>query len=101
MVSALVYWGATYCQTYLVGWIGQRALQDLRLRIFRHLQSMPVGFYERRQAGVLISRMTNDVEALAPGEGCYAAFLTHKGKMLGDMRVLDAGGELLRLEAIE
>ncbi|MBA3327891.1 MAG: ABC transporter ATP-binding protein [Solirubrobacterales bacterium] len=64
VISALVYWGATYAQTYLVGWVGQRALQDLRLRIFRHLQDQPVGFYERRQAGQLISRMTNDVQAL-------------------------------------
>jgi ABC-type multidrug transport system fused ATPase/permease subunit len=64
VVAALVYWSASYLQSYLVGWVGQRALQDLRLRIFRHLQSMPVGFYERRQAGVLISRMTNDVDAL-------------------------------------
>ncbi len=64
VVSALAFWGATYVQTYLVGWVGQRALQDLRLRIFEHLQSQPIGFYERRQAGVLISRMTNDVQAL-------------------------------------
>jgi ABC-type multidrug transport system fused ATPase/permease subunit len=64
VASALVYWGASYAQTYLVGWVGQRALQDLRLRIFAHLQSQPVGFYERRQAGQLISRMTNDVQAL-------------------------------------
>ncbi|MDX6689072.1 MAG: ATP-binding cassette, subfamily bacterial [Solirubrobacteraceae bacterium] len=64
VVSALVFWGASYAQTYLVGWVGQRALQDLRLRIFSHLQSQPVGFYERRQAGALISRMTNDVQAL-------------------------------------
>ncbi len=64
LAAALVYWAATYAQTYLVGWVGQRALQDLRLRIFRHLQSQPIGFYERRQAGQLISRMTNDVQAL-------------------------------------
>jgi ABC-type multidrug transport system fused ATPase/permease subunit len=64
VVSALVVWAATYAQTYLVGWVGQRALADLRLQIFRHLQEMPVGFYERRPAGMLISRMTNDVEAL-------------------------------------
>jgi ABC-type multidrug transport system fused ATPase/permease subunit len=64
VVSALVVWGATFAQTYFVGWVGQRALADLRLQIFRHLQEMPVGFYERRPAGVLISRMTNDVEAL-------------------------------------
>ena len=43
----------------------------------------------------LQGQVTNDVEGLTPGEGCYAAFLTHKGKMLGDMRVLDAGDELL------
>jgi ABC-type multidrug transport system fused ATPase/permease subunit len=64
VASALVVWAATFAQTYLVGWVGQRALADLRLQIFRHLQDMPVGFYERRPAGVLISRMTNDVEAL-------------------------------------
>ncbi len=64
VVSALVFWGATYLETYLVGWVGQRALQDLRLRIFKHLQAQPIGFYERRRAGALISRMTNDVQAL-------------------------------------
>jgi ATP-binding cassette subfamily B protein len=64
VISALVVWAASYAQTYLVGWVGQRALADLRLQIFRHLQDMPVAFYERRPAGVLISRMTNDVEAL-------------------------------------
>jgi folate-binding protein YgfZ len=39
-------------------------------------------------------QVTNDVEALTPGTGCYAAFLTNKGKMLGDLRVLDLGDEL-------
>ena len=43
----------------------------------------------------LQGQVTNDVEALTPGTGCYAAFLTPKGKMLGDMRVLDTGDELL------
>jgi tRNA-modifying protein YgfZ len=43
----------------------------------------------------LHGQVTNDVEALTPGHGCYAAFLTHKGKMLGDLRVLDLGDELL------
>ncbi len=42
----------------------------------------------------LNGQVTNDVEALAPGSGCYAAFLTHKGKMLGDLRVLHLGDEL-------
>jgi ABC-type multidrug transport system fused ATPase/permease subunit len=62
--SALLFWGATYAQTYLVGWVGQRALQDLREEIYTHLQTMSIGFFTRRKPGVLISRMTNDVEAL-------------------------------------
>jgi tRNA-modifying protein YgfZ len=43
----------------------------------------------------LQGQVTNDVEALTPGTGCYAALLSPKGKMLGDMRILDAGAELL------
>ena len=62
--AALVNWGATYAQTFLVNWVGQRALQDLRIRIFEHLQRLSIGFYSRNRAGVLISRMTNDVQAL-------------------------------------
>jgi ATP-binding cassette subfamily B protein len=62
--SALLVWTMGYLQTYLVGWIGQRALADLRIRILAHLQELPIGFYEGRPAGVLISRITNDVEAL-------------------------------------
>ena len=62
--SVLLFWAASYAQTYLVGWVGQRALQDLRLRIYRHLQGMSIGFFTRRKAGVLISRLTNDVQAL-------------------------------------
>jgi ABC-type multidrug transport system fused ATPase/permease subunit len=64
IASALVLWGATYAQTYLVGWVGQRALQDLRQRIYDHLQGMSIGFFTRNRPGVLISRMTNDVQAL-------------------------------------
>ncbi len=64
LAAALLVWLMTSAQTYLVGWVGQRALADLRLRIFTHLQRQPIGFYESRPAGVLISRMTNDVEAL-------------------------------------
>ncbi len=43
----------------------------------------------------LQGQVSNDVLALEPGEGCYAALLTPKGKMLGDLRVLDTGAELL------
>ena len=43
----------------------------------------------------LHGQISNDIEGLEPGRGCYAALLTHKGKMLGDLRVLDVGDELL------
>jgi ABC-type multidrug transport system fused ATPase/permease subunit len=64
LASAVIYALASYAQSYLVGWVGQRALQDLRLRLFEHLQSLSIGFYSRNRAGVIISRLTNDVEAL-------------------------------------
>ncbi|HWF35702.1 MAG TPA: glycine cleavage T C-terminal barrel domain-containing protein [Solirubrobacteraceae bacterium] len=46
-------------------------------------------------AEFLQGQVTNDVEGLEPGSGCYAAFLTPKGKMLGDLRILATGDELL------
>ena len=62
--AALANWAASAAQTYLTGWVGQRALQDLRVQLFRHLQTLSLGFYSRVRAGVVISRITNDVEAL-------------------------------------
>jgi ATP-binding cassette subfamily B protein len=64
LAAALINWGATYVQTLLLNWVGQRALQDLRLQLFEHLQRLSIGFYSRNKTGVLISRITNDVEAL-------------------------------------
>jgi ATP-binding cassette subfamily B protein len=64
LASSALNWGATYLQTYLINWVGQRALQDLRIELFEHLQRLSVGFYSRNKAGVLISRLTNDVQAL-------------------------------------
>ena len=46
-------------------------------------------------AEFLQGQVTNDVEALSPGEGCYAALLNHKGKMRADMRVLRAADWIL------
>ncbi|HET7445598.1 MAG TPA: ABC transporter ATP-binding protein [Solirubrobacterales bacterium] len=64
VVTAIIYAVATYAETYMVGWVGTRALQDMRERLFSHIQSMSIGFFTRKSPGVLISRMTNDVEAL-------------------------------------
>ncbi len=51
-------------QTYFTGWTGERILADLRNTLFRHLQKLSLGYYERNRAGVIISRLTNDVDAL-------------------------------------
>ena len=60
-VAAFVLSGA---QTYFTGWVGERALADLRIQLFRHLQRLSLGFYERNRTGAIVSRITNDVEAL-------------------------------------
>jgi ABC-type multidrug transport system fused ATPase/permease subunit len=65
MVGALVLgWLAVYAQTYLIGWVGQHALRDLRTRLFDHLQTLSISYFDRHGAGTLISRLTNNVEAL-------------------------------------
>jgi ATP-binding cassette, subfamily B, bacterial len=64
LLAGLLNWGMTYAQTYLTGWVGERMLADLRTKLFEHLQRLSLGFYERNRAGVVISRLTNDVEAL-------------------------------------
>ena len=51
-------------QTYLTGWVGERALADLRIRLFEHLQRLSLGYFERNRTGAIVSRITNDVEAL-------------------------------------
>jgi ABC-type multidrug transport system fused ATPase/permease subunit len=64
LAAGLINWGMSYAQTYLTGWVGERILADLRNRLFDHLQRLSLGFYERNRAGVIISRLTNDVEAI-------------------------------------
>ena len=64
LVAGLLNWGMSYAQTYLTGWVGERILADLRNRLFDHLQRLSLGFFERTRAGVIISRLTNDVEAI-------------------------------------
>jgi ABC-type multidrug transport system fused ATPase/permease subunit len=64
VLAGLLNWAMSYVQTYLTGWVGERILADLRIALFRHLQRLSLGFYERNRAGVIISRLTNDVEAI-------------------------------------
>ncbi|HLX19263.1 MAG TPA: ABC transporter ATP-binding protein [Gaiellaceae bacterium] len=64
IAAGLANWGMTYVETYFTGWVGERMLADLRNELFGHLQRLSLGFYERNRAGVIISRLTNDVEAI-------------------------------------
>ena len=60
-VAAFALSGA---QTYFTGWVGERGLADLRINLFAHLQRLSLGYYERNRTGAIVSRITNDVEAL-------------------------------------
>ena len=64
VAAGLASLAASSAQTYFTGWTGERILADLRNRLFRHLQRLSLGFFERNRAGVIISRLTNDVDAL-------------------------------------
>ena len=53
-----------YLQTYFMQWAGQMVMFDLRTEIFRHLQRMHIGFYDKNPVGRLVTRVTTDVDAL-------------------------------------
>src|SRR5215469_4509157 len=53
-----------YLQTYFMQWAGQMVMFDLRSQIFRHLQRMHIGFFDKNPVGRLVTRVTTDVDAL-------------------------------------
>ena len=57
-------YGLEFLQTYVMQWTGQRIMFDMRSQIFRHLQRMHVGFYDRNPVGRLVTRVTSDIDAL-------------------------------------
>ena len=64
LVTAVAVFGLSAAQTYFTGWVGERGLADLRIELFEHLQRLSLGYYERNRTGAIVSRITNDVEAL-------------------------------------
>src|SRR5215510_14708250 len=60
----LLSFGLEYTKTYLMQWTGQKIMFDLRSHIFRHLQRMHIGFYDKNPVGRLVTRVTTDVDAL-------------------------------------
>jgi ATP-binding cassette, subfamily B, multidrug efflux pump len=68
---ALLYLGALglsfffeFAQTYLMQWVGQKALFDFRTQIFGHLQKLHIAFFDKNPVGRLVTRVTTDVDAL-------------------------------------
>jgi ABC-type multidrug transport system fused ATPase/permease subunit len=64
VLAALIGWVALTVQTYSTSWVGRKVLSDLRIELFTHIQRLELGYFERERAGRIISRLTNDVDAL-------------------------------------
>ena len=56
--------GTTFADEYLASWIGENFLHRLRTRVFGHLHTLSVGFFDRRRLGDILSRLTEDVGAI-------------------------------------
>jgi len=61
---SLVNLGASYLQTYLTSWVGEHIIYDLRRSLFAHLQKLSLDFFSRQKTGWIVSRLTNDIDAL-------------------------------------
>ncbi len=64
LASVLINTLATAWQRYVTGWVGQKMIYDLRDSVFRHLQTLSLRFYDTREMGDTISRVTNDIDRL-------------------------------------
>ncbi len=64
LVALLAAFGLGYLQAQIMQRVGQGIMRDLRTAIFRHLQRLPVAFYDRNPIGRLMTRVTNDVDVL-------------------------------------
>lgn len=53
-----------FALTYIMQWIGQKVLYDIRIKLFNHIQSLSLKYYDKNPVGRLVTRVTNDIEAL-------------------------------------
>jgi len=60
----MVAFGLRYWQTYTMSMVGQRAMQDLRLEIFRHVETLTPSYFDTRPVGRILTRVTQDVSTL-------------------------------------
>ena len=64
LVIFLIRGVTTFGNRYLMGYIGQRVVTDLRKRLFAHLQRLSISYYDKRRTGEIMSNLTNDISAL-------------------------------------
>ncbi len=64
LVTQLAAYLFAFIQTYLMQWMGQKVMFDLRRDIFRHMQRMHIGFFDVNAVGRLVTRLTSDVDAV-------------------------------------
>ncbi len=64
LAVSVVNLGASYLQTYLTSWVGSHVIDDLRRQLFAHLQKLSLDFFSRQRTGWIVSRLTNDIDAL-------------------------------------
>lgn len=54
----------TFGHRFLMGYIGQRVITDLRYSLYKHLQKLSISYYDKRRTGEIMSNLTNDIAAL-------------------------------------
>lgn len=68
MILVAVYlanWFSDYQRTYQISWLGQDMVNEIRMKLFSHLQDLSFSFYDKSEAGRIISRVTNDTDTLS------------------------------------
>ena len=64
LVTFLIRAITTFGHRYLMGYIGQAVIKDLRNTLYHHLQKLSISYYDRRRTGDIMSNLTNDIAAL-------------------------------------
>ncbi len=91
----------TFARHYLVSWVGQRVVADLRVATFNHLIHFPPSFFHQRQSGELVSRLTSDIETLQHAVGAELSMALRSALMAtGGLVILFATSPSLSLAMV-
>ena len=81
--------GTQYLASFLMVGLAQRTIYNLRVRLFSHMQELSVRFFDKRQHGELMSRMTNDIETLSQTmNSSFIQFTTSIVTLIGTVSVM-------------